>query len=729
MKKRRINRRALTLCALGLCAGIVISTGLKTGATLAVIVALALWAAFIVFAVVFRKLKLKSLAILVSLSLVLGFLTVNVQVYSIASHKIGSKEVYLKGTVTDNYYYSAEDFYVSFTLRDVVIVYDQITVDAKTQITFREYYPDAGLTGLKPGDRLSFNCQLTDMSIFKDGINTYMLRSGQYWEIDKITSEIKVENGGLKLNEQIRLHIKNAFSTRLQPRNAAVAMALVLGDKTLMDSELKTQFRQSGIAHIFAVSGLHVGFVVMAISFLFTRVFKVNKWASLILIGLGALFYQYLCGFTPSIARAIIMTLILQFAGCIGENSDLITTTSVAAFIILIFSPLYLFDAGFQLSFMAIFGIATISRSINALIMRSVEKRFIRGTLRVFSAAIGATCGTFALAAHYYGEFSLIGIVANIAVISIVGVVFLMLIAGLVPFLSFLFVVTDRLLIWADSMTMWISKQALSKIPIQSFGLAIAIVFALMIIFGGLINLSRKQKGIVSIFLVLLLAVTSFLIWQPKKINDGIYFKMDTYTDCAVITLASGEIVVLSNFTYKYDAQFVAECAAIHGKDSVILAVDNYKDLRIKNVELLMNEYGITIDEVYKLRYTLNTTADLFFQLNNVTVTLCPDYLDYASLRIETINNGSNTIANLVEINGCKVLLLNELNTFEFYLLANMIGTADAVIAKNFEDDIMKISTTPLLVTIRYPFEGFYSTKMIGTFTIRTENATIKMIS
>lgn len=727
--KRWINKRIITLCTLGLCAGILTSVAFETENLIWAITVALLFIAFLVFTLVFRKHRLVSLSVLLAICITTGYLATNIQIDNINKTKIGSRDVYLIGVITDNYFYSEEESYVAFTLRDVSITYDDsIEISFNSQVSFRQYFPSIIFALLQPGDVVSFYCTLIDMQLFKDGVNTFMIRNSLYWEIDSINSDINFYKGKLKFNEQVRLYIKNTFNTYLQPRNSSVAAALVIGDKSNMVDDLKMQFRQSGISHIFAVSGLHVGFIVMAISFVFTKILKCNKWFSLIFITICSFLYQYICGFSPSIVRAIIMTIVLQLSDCIGENNDLITSTSIAAFIILLFGPLYLFDAGFQLSFAAIIGIATVSRTINIFLNRRKLSKFVKNLLRGVAVAVGATCGTFGLAVHYYGEFSLLGVFVNIIIIGSVSFVFIFLLLGLVPFLSFLYVGIDKALSFVDLLTLWVSKQPLSVITIKSFGFAIIFLFVLLILLGGLINLSRKQKAITASVFIAVFCISSYYVWQPAKMTDSIYFGYDNYAESAVITQKDGDIFALTNLSTKYDVRFIAECAVKFGKTEIAIVCSSYSKLKYLQADLLTSEYGIEITAVYKLFYSLNSSADLFFSQANIEVINCPNNFEVnENLRFVAISNGNKLIAQKIEFNNQNIILAQQISQAEFFLFSNIFSSADFVLAKNQEYYIREVYNS-LIVTTRYFQQGFYSTKIIGNFTILIRNDTIKML-
>ena len=151
---------------------------------------------------------------------------------------------------------------------------------------------------------------------------------------------------------------------------AAVTMAVLTGNTAGIDSDLLENVRRGGIAHIFAVSGLHVG-ALYAFCLLLIRKTPLNRLsriAQFALLAFVLVFYAGVCGFTASVVRALILCLVGFAAKSIGMKSDLLENLGVAAFLILFMNPIELFCVGFQLSFAACFGIAFLVKPLERVL-------------------------------------------------------------------------------------------------------------------------------------------------------------------------------------------------------------------------------------------------------------------------------------------------------------------------------------------------------------------------
>src|SRR5690606_9797022 len=153
-----------------------------------------------------------------------------------------------------------------------------------------------------------------------------------------------------------RTRIEKQLDLALSASNVPLTKAILLGNKTQLDSNLKSEFSRAGLSHLMAVSGMHVGFILMPIWLIIPLfwVSKIGKLAGLFVV-ISILFcYAGITGFTSSVSRASITAALLTVGKLFQQNRDAINTTGVAAVVILIHNPDSLTQIGFQLSFCAV---------------------------------------------------------------------------------------------------------------------------------------------------------------------------------------------------------------------------------------------------------------------------------------------------------------------------------------------------------------------------------------
>lgn len=195
-----------------------------------------------------------------------------------------------------------------------------------------------------------------------------------------------------------------------------VLRAIILGDRSGLSSEIREVFLGSGTYHILVISGLHVGFLAGLIFFL-SRCLRLPLSASSLLTVVGVLFYTLLTGGSPPIIRAALMTSLYLLAVIVGRERDLGNAVALAAFLLLLWNPLYLFDAGFQLTFTAtgVILVALYRFDLSGL------PRFARWIAASLIVSTAATLGTSPLLALHFNRVSLMGIVANLLMVPLGG--------------------------------------------------------------------------------------------------------------------------------------------------------------------------------------------------------------------------------------------------------------------------------------------------------------------
>lgn len=181
---------------------------------------------------------------------------------------------------------------------------------------------------------------------------------GKVWsETLKITDHTvkRIQN----VLENIRVHCRNILLSEAGEKNGSILSAILLGEKSQMDPEIKKLYQVNGIGHILAISGLHLSVIGIGIYQLLRKL-----TGSYTIGGIGGIFFFFLyvlmIGVTVSVIRAGIMYLFRVGAEIAGRHYDSVTALSVAAAVVLIWRPLSIYDGAFWLSFFAVFAVVVI---------------------------------------------------------------------------------------------------------------------------------------------------------------------------------------------------------------------------------------------------------------------------------------------------------------------------------------------------------------------------------
>lgn len=213
------------------------------------------------------------------------------------------------------------------------------------------------------------------------------------------------------------LRLRNYFSAildkHLSGNELGVAKALILGDRSSLDAEITGKFGNTGAMHILAVSGLHVGILIQILTSFF-GLFK--KWISknrAILISLILVWiYALLTGFSASVVRSVVMFSLLVGSQLLERNYNNYNVLAFSAVVILIWNPHFLFDIGFQLSYLAMLGIFMFYKPLSKLLYfkNKVARLAYEGTM----VGIAAQIMTVPLTLYYFHQFPNYFILTNL---------------------------------------------------------------------------------------------------------------------------------------------------------------------------------------------------------------------------------------------------------------------------------------------------------------------------
>lgn len=223
---------------------------------------------------------------------------------------------------------------------------------------------------------------------------------------------------------RIRASIRQSIDQRFSEQASEFVHAFVLGDRSRMDQDQKQAFSNSGLSHIMAVSGLHVGLLVAPFWVFFPLVapkkhLAVGVWMALLILLLA---YCALTGWSVSVQRASIMTLIMATTRCFMMQRIAVQTLAVAALFLLLKNPQEVFEAGFQLSFGAVFGLLTWMQAIQQGVYRHIPTPPLRWVIQLMSVSVIAQLVNYPILASWFGSVSWISPIANLAVIPFLGI-------------------------------------------------------------------------------------------------------------------------------------------------------------------------------------------------------------------------------------------------------------------------------------------------------------------
>lgn len=430
------------------------------------------------------------------LLLILVFITLGIAMYlvEIASFNtpIKQKNLFVEARVSQSVTYNKKHYVV---LENVVVEGEELGSNA--------YLTFYGAPYLNEGDNIEFYANLTPVSCFtSDGkVQSSLYKKGCKYYANKVSNtEIVVVSSSPTIAESVRSSIKQNISQNMDEENAAITYATLFGDKSEIDSEVISSFQTSGIAHILAVSGLHVGLVAGILNWILKRL-KSKSYVRLVVISICLIFYCYLCSFSPSVVRATVMSICLVLADVSKQRYDSLSAIGFAGLLILLVKPLYAFDVGFQLSFGCVIGIAIFYRSVYSFLRKKVGKFVLPNFVaKPLAMSISTQFLILPVLVSYFNGVSFLSIFANIIVIPVFTLAFnVSFIASILVYISGIFGkmfwFSGLLLNVIKQIAQWISSQTWTIIPHFKFIFAAFVsFFCLMFASCRLFLVKNKTK-------------------------------------------------------------------------------------------------------------------------------------------------------------------------------------------------------------------------------------------
>ena len=243
-----------------------------------------------------------------------------------------------------------------------------------------------------------------------------------------------------ELSFDINEKLRNIFLNTLDKKTSSVAIAMLLGDKTEMDDEVRQSFNASGLAHLLCVSGLQIMILIGFFSFLFKWFLPLNirgLYFRQVILVLLSWTIAFVVGLTPSSMRVATMLSILFISEIFLLNNDRLNILLLTAFIFLLINPLILFNVSFQLSFLAVLGILAFKPWINNRINKTITLLPIRNHLlnRLLysissnvSVSIAVQFCCLPVLLFYFKSFPLFAIIGNLVAIPLAQIILITLV-------------------------------------------------------------------------------------------------------------------------------------------------------------------------------------------------------------------------------------------------------------------------------------------------------------
>ncbi|MCF6213916.1 MAG: competence protein ComEC family protein [Flavobacteriaceae bacterium] len=398
---------------------------------------------------------------------------------------------------------------------------------------------------LKIGQFLFTNAKIIAINKPK---NPFQFNYKKYLENQNIYAQIYTDFKAVKILKKRKVSIYSLagdfrkkvvatlISKGLKGEELAVVKALLLGERNQISATLRESYVAAGAVHILAISGLHIGIIMMLIGFVLKplETFKNGKKIKLILIILSLWIYAIIAGLSPSVIRATTMFTAVSIALFSNRKTDIYNVLALSAFFLLLFNPSYLFNVGFQMSYFAVIAIVALQPKLASL--WRPKQKIVTYFWQLFCVSTAAQIGVLPLSLFYFHQFPGLFFLTNMVVIPLLGFILgygllIILLASVNILPHFLVEYYQYIIHYLNVFITWVSHQEsfLFKNISFSFTLMLLCYLAILSIYYW-----RTRKTITSIYLTCfaILSLQIVLFYESyTATNSHKFIVFDNYKD------------------------------------------------------------------------------------------------------------------------------------------------------------------------------------------------------
>ena len=362
-------------------------------------------------------------------------------------------------------------------------------------------------------------------------LNPHQFDYRKYLEDLGIYHELKIDNDGYYLSKVhtssiygIAAFAQNKISSKLQQANfgkdeLGVIQALLLGQRNSISTETYDNYKDAGAVHILAVSGLHIGILLLLLQFLFRPLESLPKGKTIKLVAIVLLLwcFAFLAGLSASVVRAVTMFSFVAYALYLNRPSNSFNILALSMFfILLLFNPMLLFQVGFQMSYAAVFSIVWIYPMLQRFWFP--KNTIIRKVWQLLSVSMAAQLGVLPISLFYFHQFPGLFFISNLLIVpflgALLGIGILVIILALGNSLpDFLVLWYNRMIGLMNSVIQWVAEQEAFIFKNISFD-SIQLLLAYALLVSLLLFFSKPNFKRIMAFLLALIAFQSWLLYS-----------------------------------------------------------------------------------------------------------------------------------------------------------------------------------------------------------------------
>jgi len=358
---------------------------------------------------------------------------------------------------------------------------------------------------------------------------SYLKKKGILHQIKSDYSQIHLKSGGTKTLKGIASNFRAHIISKLEKENfgsdeLGIIQALLLGQRNDISATIYDNYKKAGAVHILAVSGLHIGILLLLLQFILKPLERLPKGKTIKLIVIVLLLWSFafVAGLSPSVVRAVTMFSFIAYAFYLNRPANMFNIIALSMFFILLVKPLFLFEVGFQMSYAAVFSIVWIYPKLQRF---WYPKHFMTNKLwQLLSISIAAQLGVLPISLFYFHQFPALFFVSNLVIVPFLGIVLgigiLLIVLSLLNILPSFLVSTFNFLIHTmNTVIGWVAKQeefVFSNIPFD----LMQVLLTYLMIFGLIVSVSKPKFKNVSFLLSTIMVLSGWSVYKQYELKE-----------------------------------------------------------------------------------------------------------------------------------------------------------------------------------------------------------------
>jgi competence protein ComEC len=459
-----------------------------------------------------------------------------------------------------------------------VIISNDTTVNCKGELLLY-FAKDAAAKSLRYGDRILINKNLQPIkntgnpgafnyrqyAAFQQNFHTVFLN-----EKDWVLLNGKTIHPFIQFIYTARENILSILRSNISAGKdeLGIAEALLIGYTNDLDKDLVQAYSNTGVVHIIAISGMHLGLIYIMLVWILARIpgIKKSKWLRALLILSCLWIFSLLTGGSASVLRSAVMFSFITLGKTIfTKQTSIYNSLAASAFAMLVYNPYYLWDVGFQLSYLAVTGIVIFQKPVYNLI--TVKNKWVDKTWEMTAITLAAQVLTFPVCIYYFHQFPNLFLISNLIAVPLSTVILFaeiaLVVLGWIPFAG---IYLGKLTGWLVSLMNRIIL-SVNAISFSVWDNINATVLSTWLLYAVVIGISAwlmtKQKKLLQFSLWSLLAFViqnAYCNWQFKNQQQLIVYNVPQHQAIDIVQgttyqfkgdSAVSEAGILQNFHLK----------------------------------------------------------------------------------------------------------------------------------------------------------------------------------